>query len=512
MASRTDKYGHQVSEPFIITVCEVLNQIRGEIPGNSSALQQNILQVQYSMSWSSQYGYDLTPYPNDYSTYINAHSNETYELLMEQFLHHNDPFVMGVGTTVLTNLEDIKPMPTPIPTLPPALISPEPTFPTPAPSVAATSTSPSDVPSSVPTIIINVPPIINDERSGYLIGAVAALVLVALSAAAVVSLRIYNKNKRSQSREDGAAADTAANTDNGNTPMMQQRQLDSNNGNPGVAMAAARDQFSGAVRESLNKQYSSRGDGSSSYNKYTNTDVNASFGVPVKEIDTEAGMNRTIITPPEIAQTTATKHSGSIVGSSGSHLGSSVYTESKIANVFASDMAQKGIVYPTIDSLISVGPDPRLLTSNGGNNDGSRNGKLAAAADSADSPARDAAMGGAFAGANLMAARSESFSSNSLDDTISSQTAGGGSTVDEFDRYKNQVLEKLRTEVESNVAVSNVESMLGLAITRIFMDPEDEKKTFDISWIGGGDLGSIEATCLCQSYEFDKTSVAAAAE
>jgi len=72
---------------------------------------------------------------------------------------------------------------------------------------------------------------------------------------------------------------------------------------------------------------------------------------------------------------------------------------------------------------------------------------------------------------------------------------------DELDNYKNQDLDTLRTAVED--VVDGVEGMMSLAVTRALTVPEDA--SFDsLPWAGAQDNGSIEASCLCETYDWLK--------
>ncbi len=75
-----------------------------------------------------------------------------------------------------------------------------------------------------------------------------------------------------------------------------------------------------------------------------------------------------------------------------------------------------------------------------------------------------------------------------------------GST-DEFDNYKNQDLETLRDAIERSV--DGADGMVSLAITHAYTsDP-----TLDglLEWFGGErDDGRIEASCLCDAYDWLK--------
>ncbi|KAL7516410.1 hypothetical protein ACHAWX_001429 [Stephanocyclus meneghinianus] len=105
--------------------------------------------------------------------------------------------------------------------------------------------------------------------------------------------------------------------------------------------------------------------------------------------------------------------------------------------------------------------------------------------------------GGTIFQANLMI-RGDSFSSDSNDEVLSPQKAS--SIRDEFDIYKNQVLETLRNEVEKSIY--NVDGMMSLAMTRIFM--EAEGTPLDLSWVGAEDPASIEASCYFEASDWRK--------
>lgn len=95
---------------------------------------------------------------------------------------------------------------------------------------------------------------------------------------------------------------------------------------------------------------------------------------------------------------------------------------------------------------------------------------------------------------NLMMADA-SFSSDS-DDELGNPSAFDGSH-DELDNYKNNDLEILRNTVEESV--EDVEGMLSLAMTRALTEGEDAV----LPW-GSEDSGSIEASCLFETYDWLK--------
>ena len=101
---------------------------------------------------------------------------------------------------------------------------------------------------------------------------------------------------------------------------------------------------------------------------------------------------------------------------------------------------------------------------------------------------------GTFVGTNLLM-RDDSFSSDSNDDVLSREH-----DIDEFDQYKNEVLEELRDEVEKTIY--DVDSMMSMAMTRIFM--EAEGSSLDLSWVGAEDPASIEASCYFEAFNWKK--------
>ena len=88
-----------------------------------------------------------------------------------------------------------------------------------------------------------------------------------------------------------------------------------------------------------------------------------------------------------------------------------------------------------------------------------------------------------------------SFSSDS-EDEMGNPSAFDGSH-DELDNYKNHDLEVLRNAVEETV--DDVEGMLSLAMTRALTEADDTV----LPW-GSGDSGSIEASCLFETYDWLK--------
>ena len=109
---------------------------------------------------------------------------------------------------------------------------------------------------------------------------------------------------------------------------------------------------------------------------------------------------------------------------------------------------------------------------------------------------------------NLMAIRSDSFSSNdeSFDyDEHLLFSPLGLAPENEFALHNRTqtLLEILRAEVAS--AVDGVDGMISSAIARISSDiAEGTVSPPPLEWVGGEDLGSIEACCLCHAFAWDR--------
>jgi len=88
-----------------------------------------------------------------------------------------------------------------------------------------------------------------------------------------------------------------------------------------------------------------------------------------------------------------------------------------------------------------------------------------------------------------------SFSSDSEDELVNPSAFDG--SYDELDNYKNNDLEILRDAVEE--AVEDVEGMLSLAMTQALTESDEA----ELPW-GSEDSGSIEASCLFETYDWLK--------
>lgn len=83
--------------------------------------------------------------------------------------------------------------------------------------------------------------------------------------------------------------------------------------------------------------------------------------------------------------------------------------------------------------------------------------------------------------------------------------------TDEFDQYKDQNLEAMRTGVEGNL--SGFDGMMSQALTNVLVD--DDSETVDMNglrWGGSGDSATIEATVLCEATDWLKRNEVATME
>lgn len=75
--------------------------------------------------------------------------------------------------------------------------------------------------------------------------------------------------------------------------------------------------------------------------------------------------------------------------------------------------------------------------------------------------------------------------------------------ADEFDQYKDQNLEQMRSEVMSNL--NGADGMMSQAMTRALMDDEDAAvNPNELYWGGSGDATEIEASALCEVNDWLK--------
>ncbi|EED93799.1 predicted protein [Thalassiosira pseudonana CCMP1335] len=159
-----------------------------------------------------------------------------------------------------------------------------------------------------------------------------------------------------------------------------------------------------------------------------------------------------------------------------------------------STMPQSSVENDVLSQAYSTTADSMMVLGSESTGDYQRKGTGDSVTPSILSHPESKAADATFVGANLME-REDSFSSDSDDGVLSPAKI---TYHDEFDKYKNQVLEKLRDEVEQSI--QGVDGPMSLAMTRVFM--EAEGKELDLTWVGAEDPGSIEASCFCETFDW----------
>lgn len=159
-----------------------------------------------------------------------------------------------------------------------------------------------------------------------------------------------------------------------------------------------------------------------------------------------------------------------------------------------STMPQSSVENDVLSQAYSTTADSMMVLGSESTGDYQRKGTGDSVTPSILSHPESKAADATFVGANLME-REDSFSSDSDDGVLSPAKI---TYHDEFDKYKNQVLEKLRDEVEQSI--QGVDGLMSLAMTRVFM--EAEGKELDLTWVGAEDPGSIEASCFCETFDW----------
>jgi len=430
-----------------------------------------IVQVHYIIDWSTRYGYDLTTYPIEFRSFMNTQNGTTLESLTDLIddLSPGWDYVQRVGNTVFDN--DLTFPPTRSPIVPVAappppentatamkdIITNSPTLST--TTVPSTSNQPSIVPSSVSKELtieyIDQDSDLGDSPvRGALIGVLVAFAIVVVGTVIFVGVRWY-RNKHYPSTDDIRKDDVKEETGLGE---------------------AAQDPLPSKINGGGGGQSGSRRSSSVLSDGDRN---NRRSGSSIPQ-DVEAGNLSSMSTTPGTQYTSSTArsstaYSNSIDGTSG--------RDTFRETIGATDQAQKKLIYPSINSVPPGTPNrtPQEEST------------------SCYTPDESPSKNSTFVGANLIANRSNSFSSESFENDESSYISVGPDG-DEFDKYRNQLLDTLRAEVE--VSIDDVDSMLSLAITRVLTSPEDTP--LDLSWIGGEDLGSIEASCLCQAFDWER--------
>lgn len=112
---------------------------------------------------------------------------------------------------------------------------------------------------------------------------------------------------------------------------------------------------------------------------------------------------------------------------------------------------------------------------------------------------------------SLLSAQSLLSAGNSMGGDSVNEQDGTHHLADEFDQYKDQNLEKMRSEV--NESLSGADAMMSQAMFLAFMD--NEETTTDpneLYWGGSGDPTEIEASALCEMNDWLKRKEGASLE
>jgi hypothetical protein len=121
------------------------------------------------------------------------------------------------------------------------------------------------------------------------------------------------------------------------------------------------------------------------------------------------------------------------------------------------------------------------------------------------------AQGGMVSPSDSLVSRKSLLSEgDSLDEGQSGDEADGTENLkDEFDVYRNEELEIMRSKVEGNVAGGD--GMMSQALTSVLMEDDDPEGVdqWVVTWGGTGDSMEIEASALCEVNDWVKRKEAA---
>ena len=554
MEGHTESIGENVTSPFIKTTCTILDQILGTTEDSF------VLQVSYHMNYTTHYGYNVQEYPELFRTYMNEQNATTLEKFVDLIDITNWTYIQEVGTTVSVTEDVLESMSTDAP-----LSTAQPT--TIVAVVGVGSKPPSGMPSD-PTQLTSSstdnnssdndsPSSISSKGSATLIGVLLGFSIVILCTAVAVFVRVYQKKQRQNlhsEETDGLAVITEA-----DDAMLEQHELESRIEKDGAAAATAAaaavvnttlldqpslDEIPPSTPIHLDKENMTGDDDSTIVN-----DVIFSFALPIDVSDAEKGIITALDTPTDMMADGEVHHdrfsSGlspvsflaetesvdDIVGvgihdegtasfsvpltysdtervtiaSSLESVPMSQHQRSTVTSLESASMSHHQSSSSEVGNSVTFAPDLIQTVLLEQVDESSFPLDAINSYESGDSKeVTSPQLGGTFEGANLMAIRSDSLSTESHDDDSLPSHASTGIVVDEFDKYRDQLLDVLKDEVESTV--DNVHLPLRLAIEQFFTDTSDQGAAppLDLSWIGGEDLGSIEASCLCQACAWEQ--------
>jgi hypothetical protein len=367
----------------------------GVITENSTALDQYVLFVQFEMSYTSRYGYDITTYPEQLVTYLNENQATVTEYL-RSVINVASEYILESGDAYIF---EITAAPTRMPSHTP-------------------SSLPSEFPSNLPSLTPSFSPHLTPDPGGLGAGNILSIVLGSFLAVILIVFGSRVLCKKKHNVDDVGKENSSETGNNRDSPQ------DFENGN-------------------------------GSFNMFEAVPI-----IETNSADPNHSPSREAPSPEQITHIRISSLQSNVSSDGGDSF--------SMLPPATGSREQTSVTSPTTP----MSTDYSLTTSR----------------------SKQASDVGTFMGVNLLM-RDDSFSSESNDEGLSRER-----DMDEFDCYRNEVLEQLRDEVEKSVY--DVESMMSLAMTRIFM--EAEGAALDLSWVGAEDPASIEASCYFEAYDWKK--------
>ena len=548
MEEHTESIGDNLTSPFIKTYCTILNQVYG------TSGDTIVLQVSYHMNYTTKYGYDVTDYPELFRTYMNENNATTLEQFVDLIDVPDWSYIQEVVTTFsVPDYNSMELITTYAPHTAPQIEGDgsNPTSGIPSdgsiPSSSSSSTQNSNS-SDSESASSSVSSRISDTLVGVLLG-VSIIILLTVVA---LFMKVHRKKTQLQHSRDEGVVVMTTNTDDPDAVLecpidqnvalaaatvetdLDQPPLEEISPSPPTVrekeiIRSSRDDDSSITNEAifsfalpidvsdaekgiitaLDTPTAMIGDGEAHHDRFSSglsplsflietesvgdvaigsnhEDVIASLGVPLSLSESERGTMTSAMEMMSIEQ-----HRRGTVGS--------VEPESISHDQYSSSIGISTVTFaPDVAQTVILEQLYELTIPEEENNS---NETREFAPEEVTVPQID---NGIFEGANLMAIRSDSLSTESHDDDSLPSQVSTEDVLDEFDKYRDQLLDVLQEEVES--AVNNVHEPLQSAIAQISADATEQGAAppLDLSWIGGEDLGSIEASCLCHACAWEQ--------
>lgn len=214
MQSYTSQFGYMVSDPQIVTTCEVTKQ---DLAGGKRWLRflnerlgrrvqtKTVLVMEFTMQYESKFGYDVDEYPREFQAYVNSNLEQVTKDMDSRFL----PVLKALEVLVYnTKLPTPSPIGGGLPSMSPSSISEKPSN---TPTISPTSSRlPSTAPSAppVPTFSPTIYVPVKKDRPNFIGGLVAGL----CGAAIIVLLLIWYMKRKSDEKEGARVRENAART------------------------------------------------------------------------------------------------------------------------------------------------------------------------------------------------------------------------------------------------------------------------------------------------------------